>query len=60
MITTYDAMNSWLTSDKRNLIKFRKCLDRVFKNRLILIENEEGSLMITAFSTNKSNMRVRR
>jgi len=60
MITTYDEMAIWLYEDRRNMNKFKKCLARVFNSRMILIEDEEASAMITAFNAKKSKKRIAR
>ena len=60
MITSHGELLEWLSSDKSNVDRFVKAVDKVIKRGIVLIVDEDRDTLITGFMANKRSRRVRR
>lgn len=58
MVTHEEVMN-WLESDRSNVKRFLKAIDKIVKGQVVLVEGVDDCL-VTGFMARKRNCRVRR
>ncbi len=60
MIATHDELMKWLASDRSNVDRFIKAVDKVVKRGIVLIVDDDRDTLVTGFVASKRNRRVRR
>ena len=58
-MSTHEELMEWLASDRSNVHRFVKAIDKLILGHVVLIEGDDGSL-VTGFMASRRNRRIRR